>query len=392
MTKNVPTWVILLLPLVLLAGVIFLFLQTNPVQTSYASLPPVENLSIQQIELSPGEFRVHVVNGGPDPVTIAQVLVDEAYWQFSMEPDQTLDRLESAVVLIEYPWVETEAHEIVLLTSTGATFSAEVELAVETPEPQGDQVLAYALVGFYVGVIPVGLGLLWFPAMRRFGARARGFILSLTVGLLLFLLVDTFLELIELAAGLPEVYQGLPLGLFLALLTWLTIVLIGNRDRATGEDPASQRKFVALLISVGIGFHNLGEGLVVGAAFALGEAALGSALVVGFILHNITEGVGIAAPVSKDRPAFKWFLGMLLIAGAPAILGALIGGFAYSPLLAVAFFGIGLGAIWQVIAEVGRILQNDAEGDGTPLVNWPNVLGLLVGFGVMYLTAFLVKF
>jgi zinc transporter ZupT len=309
-----------------------------------------------------------------------------------MEPDQTLDRLESAVIYVNYPWVENEAHEIVLLTSSGATFSAEVELAVETPEPQSDQVLAYALVGFYVGVIPVGLGLLWFPAMRRFGAKARGFILSLTVGLLLFLLVDTFLELVELAGGLPEVYQGLPLGLFLALLTWLTIILIGNRDKAAGEDPASQRKFVALLISVGIGFHNLGEGLVVGAAFALGEAALGSALVVGFILHNITEGVGIAAPVSKDRPAFKWFLGMLLIAGAPAILGALIGGFAYSPLLAVAFFGIGLGAIWQVIVEVGRILQNDAEGEGTSLVNWANVLGLLVGFGVMYLTAFLVKF
>jgi zinc transporter ZupT len=333
-----------------------------------------------------------VVNGGPDPVTVAQVIVDEAYWDFSMEPDQTLDRLESAVIYVNYPWVENEAHEIVLLTSSGATFSAEVELAVETPEPQSDQVLAYALVGFYVGVIPVGLGLLWFPAMRRFGAKARGFILSLTVGLLLFLLVDTFLELVELAGGLPEVYQGLPLGLFLALLTWLTIILIGNRDKAAGEDPASQRKFVALLISVGIGFHNLGEGLVVGAAFALGEAALGSALVVGFILHNITEGVGIAAPVSKDRPAFKWFLGMLLIAGAPAILGALIGGFAYSPLLAVAFFGIGLGAIWQVIVEVGRILQNDAEGEGTSLVNWANVLGLLVGFGVMYLTAFLVKF
>lgn len=391
--KRLPTWVILVIPLVLLFLVIFLFLQTNPVKVASEDLPPVENLSIQRIKLLPGKFEVQVINAGPDPVTISQVFVDEAYWHFEIVPGLTLDRLEQGLITIEYPWVEAEAHELVLLTSSGATFSGEVELAVESPETSSDQLLAYGLVGFYVGIIPVGLGLLWFPAMRRFSAQARGFILSLTVGLLLFLLIDIFLELVELAEMVPAVYQGVPLGLFLGLLTWLTITAIGNgRNAAVSKDGAERRRFVGLLIAFGIGIHNLGEGLVVGAAFALGEAALGSSLVIGFILHNITEGVGIAAPVVKDQPKLRWFLGMLLIAGAPAILGALIGGYAYSPLLAVVFFGIGLGAIWQVIVEVGRILQRGGDKDGPALVNWANISGLLVGFGIMYFTAFLVKF
>ncbi|MEK6222409.1 MAG: ZIP family metal transporter, partial [Chloroflexota bacterium] len=344
------------------------------------------------VDLSPGHFEVHVINAGPDPVTIAQVLVDDAYWNFEIEPGNTLNRLEKAVLNIYYPWVETEVHEIVLVTSSGTTFPTEVELAIETPRMNIDQLLAYALVGFYVGIIPVGLGLLWFPAMRRLGKKGMGFILALTIGLLLFLLVDTYLEMVEVSEMLAGVYQGVPLGIFFAILTWLAITAIGNSKTVADRSTTEGRKFVALLIATGIGFHNLGEGLVVGAAFALGEAALGSFLVIGFILHNITEGIGIAAPVSKESPSLKWFLGMLLISGGPAILGTLIGGFAFSPLLAVIFLGIGAGAIWQVIYEVGLLMQRDAEKAKTRLVNWTNLAGLTAGIAVMYFTAFLVKF
>jgi hypothetical protein len=253
-------------------------------------------------------FEVHVTNGGPDPVVISQVLVDDAYRQFFISPDRTLDRLETAVITLDYPWVETEPHEIVVVTSTGATFPGEVEIAAETPEPGVDQLLSYALVGFYVGIIPVGLGLLWYPAMRRLTHRGMSFILALTIGLLVFLLIDTLLESFEVAALLPGVFQGVPLSLFSALLTWLAITAIGNRKTVSDRSSQKGRMYIALLIAIGIGFHNLGEGLVVGAAFALGEAALGSFLVIGFILHNITEGVGIAAPVTRDRPQIGWFL------------------------------------------------------------------------------------
>ncbi len=390
---NISTWLYLLLPLVLLGVLVFVFLSSNPVQVSGGEIPPVENLSIQKVTLPEhGIIMLDVVNAGPDELKVAQVSVDDAYWEFSMTPRNTLKSLENGEITIYYPWVAAEAHEIKLMTSTGATFDTEIEVAVQTPETGTSQLLSYALVGVYVGIIPVGLGLLWYPAMRRFSKRVMGFVLSLTVGLLVFLLVDTFLEVVEVSAVLPDVFQGLPLGIFVALLTWLLIMAVGRSGQYSDRDSTKGRLFVAFLIALGIGFHNLGEGLVVGAAFASGEAALGSFLVVGFILHNITEGIGIAAPVTKERPGLGWFVGMLLIAGGPAILGTLIGGFAYSPLLTVIFLGVGVGAIWQVIVEVGGLLQRDAKRQGESLVSWVNVAGLMTGILVMFLTAFFVKF
>jgi zinc transporter ZupT len=243
----------------------------------------------------------------------------------------------------------------------------------------------------YVGILPVVLGMLWFPAMKKLGRRGLGAVLALTIGLLIFLLVDTLLEAFEIGGELPGVFQGVPLALFAALLTWLALLAVSSRRGAQNSDPARQRLYVATLIALGIGLHNLGEGLAIGAAFALGEAALGSFLVVGFTLHNVTEGVGIAAPVTRDQPSWKQFGGLALLAGAPAILGAWIGGFAFSPLLATLFLGVGAGAIWQVIVEVGQLLRRDAERDGLPFVSWLNVGALLAGIAVMYFTAFLVK-
>ncbi|MBW8012414.1 MAG: metal transporter [Chloroflexi bacterium] len=390
--RKIPTWVIAVFPLVLLAGLIALFVNTNPIQVTTSELPPIEDLSFQRVNLTRDHIEIKVTNSGPDQVVIAQIIIDEAYWNFEIDPYNSLGRLESATIHMDYPWVETEPFEIVIITSSGTTFAHEVELATESPTANAQQFLAYGLVGLYVGIIPVGLGLLWFPALRRMSQKGIGFVLALTVGLLVFLLVDTFLEAIEVAHLLPGVFQGIPLTLFAAILTWLIITAIGSQQTIAERSSPRGRKFIASLIATGIGFHNLGEGLVVGAAFALGEAALGSFLVIGFILHNITEGIGIAAPVTRDKPGLSWFTLMLFIAGGPAILGTWIGGFAFSPLLAVIFLGVGLGAIWQVIFEVGLLMQRDAQKENISVVNWVNVLGLAIGIALMYFTAFLVKF
>jgi zinc transporter ZupT len=318
-------------------------------------------------------------------------MVDDAFWSFTVSPGPTLERLGRATVTISYPWVRAEPHVIRLITPTGTTFEGEVLAATLTPQPGLREFGAYALLGIYVGIIPVVLGMLWFPAMKRLGRRGLGAVLALTLGLLIFLLIDTLLEAFEIAAELPGVFQGVPLALFAALLTWLALVAVGSRRGAAHVDPARQRLYVASLIALGIGLHNFGEGLAIGAAFALGEAALGSFLILGFTLHNVTEGIGIAAPVTRDQPGWQQFGALALVAGAPAILGAWIGGFAFSPLLATLFLGIGAGAIWQVIIEVGGLLRRDAEKDGLPLVSWLNVGALLAGIAVMYLTAFLVK-
>jgi hypothetical protein len=93
-----------------------------------------------------------------------------------------------------------------------------------------------------------------------------------------------------------------------------------------------------------------------------------------------------------STPSIWVFFSLALLAGAPAILGTWIGGFAFSPLLAAIFLGIAVGAIWQVIVEVTGLLRRYAEQQGTPLVSWINLVGFLVGVGIMYLTALLVKF
>jgi zinc transporter ZupT len=215
------------------------------------------------------------------------------------------------------------------------------------------------------------------------------FVLALTVGLLVFLVLDTLLEALEVAGQLPGVFSGVPMVLLVALLTLLGLMASGRLFRR-GREEAS-RLSTSYRIALGIGLHNLGEGLAIGAAFALGEVALGAFLVVGFTLHNITEGVGIAAPILKERPRFAHFAWLALLGGGPAILGTWIAGFAYSPLLSAIFLAVGAGAILQVIYEVTRLLLKDSERSKIPVLSGSNLGGLTAGIVVMYATALLVS-
>lgn len=389
---RVPMWLAAVLPLLALISLVAVLAFGNPLALFRGNLPPVERIAFDRIRVTPTGFETILINDGPQDVTVAQVQVDDAYWQFEMTPGPTIPRFGRATLRIPFPWVEPDPYVIRLVTQTGLTFEETLEVATLTPTPGAREFLAYGLLGVYVGIIPVGLGLLWFPMMRRMGRKWLGAILALTVGLLVFLLVDTLLEAVEVASTLPGIFQGIPLILFSALLTWLALLAIGSsrRDLAV-TDPSRQRLYVAILIALGIGLHNLGEGLAIGAAFALGEAALGSFLVIGFTLHNVTEGIGIAAPLTADRPRWTTFAGLTLLAGAPAILGTWIGGFAYSPLLATVFLGIGVGAIWQVIVEVVNLLRGYARREEAQVASWLNVGGFLAGLAIMYVTAFLVK-
>ena len=386
--KGIPRWVLALFPFALLVLLIILFLTLNPLRFFTGAFPPLEELTIQQVRFpAAGMIELTVINGGPDPVTIAQVLVDDAYWQFAIEPGNELERLAEATIQLNYPWVNNEPLPIMLITTTGATFATEVEVAVVSPQVNGQTLLAYALLGIYVGVVPVALGLLWFPYLRGLDRRWLNAVLALTVGLLVFLFVDTVLEALELAQEVPGVFQGVPV-VFLGTLLSLGILLVLGQRRGQNSPMG-----VATLIALGIGLHNLGEGLAIGAAFATGAAALGSFLVVGFTLHNITEGVGIAAPLLRGaKPGFWTFFGLAVLAGGPAILGTWIGSLAFSPFLATLFLSLGAGAILQVIWEVSKLLVKDARQHSQGALSWLNFGSLMAGILIMYLTAFLVKF
>jgi ZIP family zinc transporter len=386
--RSLGSWLLAGAPILLLMGVLaYLYLTGGGLQELAG--PPVERLNIGRITLpEPGMIRVAVVNDGPQPVTISQVMVDDAYWAFTARPSNTIPRLSRATLNIPYPWVYGDAHEITVVTHLGITFSAEIPVAVESPQPSLSLFGRFGLVGLYVGVVPVVLGMLWFPFMRQLGGRAMDFILSLTIGLLIFLAVGTWLDAQEFAQDLPAFWQGVPMVVFLAMLSLAGLLGVGaaRRGRRTGALD------VAYLIALGIGLHNLGEGLAIGAAFAIGEAALGTFLVLGFTLHNITEGVGISAPLVNGPPERKHFLLLAALAGAPAILGSWVGGFAFNPVLATAFLAVGVGAILQVIWEVGKLVMARSERMGAPPLNWVNLGGVTAGLAIMYLTAFLVKF
>lgn len=382
------TWLLALLPLLLLGGVLAWIVVTGAGLRDLAG-PPVEHLTVQRITLpEAGLIRVEVVNDGPQPVTIPQVMVDDAWWSFSAEPSNTVPRFGRATFTIPYPWVRDETHVVRFVTELGAAFEAEIAAAVRSPQLSPEIFWQFGLVGFYVGIVPVLLGMMWFPLLRRLGSRGMTFILALTVGLLLYLAVATWLDALEFAAELPVFWQGVPLVAFVALAT-LGILLAVGSSRKGGERTPLQ---VSYLIALGIGLHNLGEGLAIGAAFTLGEAALGSFLVLGFTLHNITEGVGIVSPLVRQPPRFLHFGLLALLAGGPALLGTWIGGFAFNPVLATVFLAIGLGAILQVIWEVGKLIVRDSKRAGEPSVNWFSLGGVGAGIALMYLTAFLVKF
>jgi zinc transporter ZupT len=387
-TSRVPKWVLALLPIIALIGLVALFVALNPLAFFTGAFPPLEELAIQRVIFpESGRIQLSVINGGPDPVTVSQVLVDDAYWQFTIDPDNTLERLQQATVDLVYPWVDGEPLPITLITSTGATFGTEVDVAVESPQTSAATFVAYGLLGIYVGVIPVLLGMLWYPFMRLLDRKWMNAILALTLGLLVFLFVDTILEALELAGLVPGAFQGIPLVMFSTLLSLGVLMAVGQR----GGDRSPLG--IATLIALGIGLHNLGEGLAIGAAFATGAAALGSFLVIGFTLHNITEGVAIVSPLVRGQtPKLITFLGLALLAGLPAVLGTWIGGLAFSPFWAALFLGLGAGAILQVIWEVGKLLVQDGRRQGKPALTWLNFAGLTAGILIMYLTAFLVKF
>jgi len=382
-------------PLVLLAALVALILKTALTDTLRGdAAPPVEKLTVHRAVLGSQGIVLSVLNDGPDPVTIAQVIVDDAYWAFRADGGSVLNHLGRTTLVIPYPWVQGEAHVVKIVTSTGATFEHEIPVALRSPQTDGRYLLTFTLIGIYVGVIPVALGLLWFPLAARLGPTGLDVLLALTIGLLLFLLVDASKEGFDKAAELPASFQGVALFAACAAAAYLALEAIGawliaRNARARSSATISTGAILALLVAIGIGLHNFGEGLAIGAAFALGEAALGTLLIIGFTLHNTTEGLAIVAPMAQERLNVWRLVRLGLIGGVPTIAGAWLGGLMYSPAAAVVSLGLGAGAIAQVIVQISKQVAA-----GRPVIerfaSAPVMLGLLAGFAVMYATGMLV--
>lgn len=376
----------LALPAALILLVVVLFAALDPLRSFTTSAPPVEELTVERTILDETGIRALVRADGSAPLQIAQVQVDAAYWAFDQDPPGPLPRLATAWITIPYPWVLGETHRLLFVSRSGVTFEHEIAVALPTPKVGAGTLRAYGLVGLFVGVVPVALGMLFYPALRAGGANALVFALALTLGLLAFLLVDTLQEALELAA---EAAPGLRASLLVWLVAALAFLVMLHIGRRAGGRPTGLR--LAGAIALGIGLHNLGEGLAIGAAFTTGAAALGAFLVIGFTLHNITEGIGIVAPILDVRPPFWTFAALTALAGLPAVAGIWLGAYAFTPQWAALALAVGVGAILQVIVEVGGMLLRRTSLQAAGPASASALAGIVLGVGLMYATALLVS-
>ncbi|MGH2667645.1 MAG: ZIP family metal transporter [bacterium] len=382
-------WLLGLLPLALIGAALAIFAVAGAPGLGERRGPPVEELVVERTVLRPGEIELVVRNDGPDPVRVAQVAVNDGYVNFRADK-QEVGRLGVERLVIDYPWIEGEAYEMFLLTSTGATIEHEIEAAVETPIADLGFYGLMAVIGTYVGIIPVVLGMFWLPWLRRLREKWMQVVMALTIGLLVFLAIDATLESVEIAGEGAQAFGGAALVFLGAILAYLTLSAIDAHMRSRqrkARAAGSGGLYLALLVSIGIGLHNLGEGLAIGAAYSGGALALGALLVIGFALHNTTEGLAIVAPVAVRRPSLARLAGLGLIAGAPAILGAWIGASAFNTSMVAFLLGMGVGAIAQVVVQLAPFIR-DREGRYL----YPgSVVGLVAGLAILYVTGLLVS-
>ncbi len=377
-------WLAAALPFAVLAGFIALVAETGTFLGGESKPPPLEHLTVERVVIDRDGFTFDVRADGREALRIAQVMVDSAFWMFTQTPAGDIARGARASITVGFPWVENDTHHVRFVTSTGVTIDHTIDVARATPRPSTSTLLRYTVLGVCVGIVPVAIGVLFFPLLRRSGPPVVMFVLALTVGLLAYLLFDMTLEGVAFAARASSVFGGPALVAVPALASLAILATTGSGRHLGRDDPWR----LALLIAFGIGLHNFGEGLAVGAALAASEIALGVFLVVGFALHNVSEGLGIVAPLTGVRASPLRFAGLVLVAGLPVVPGILIAAFSFSPHWAAVCFGVGAGAITHVVLEILRHLET-TFGSGSRVAG-VSVAGYGCGVAVMYATDLLI--
>jgi ZIP family zinc transporter len=440
-------------PIVVLAAMI-IFLLSPYGQSLINTGIPLPQITIEKVEFHNNQILASIRNTGPLEVVVSQADVNDRIQSAAVEPSSKIPRLGEAKVMIPFPWIPGTPYEIGITTSDGTRFSKSVEAAALAPSPNANQALLFTSLGVYVGVIPVMIGLMWYPYIRRISVGKYSFFLSLTAGLLVFLGIDALLEVNEIVnQNLAAIFNGQALSVLVTISSFVILLYTSERltqraieravlnknshplisssakelvkkpvkyftEKQEGEIYSKSAKVsstspqevqiqmqryqqllkpltISMMIAIGIGLHNFGEGLAIGAAMLLGEVALSTFLIVGFTLHNTTEGLAIVAPIAKiersRRMMIRRLVMMGLIAGVPTIAGTWIGGFLYSPIAAVIFLSVGAGAIFQVVYSlISWISHHQKSGPSSSFLSGHVIAGFIAGLLIMYFTGLLV--
>ena len=359
---------VLLLPVLVLAAVTYVVASNGDrILDGFGHNPPAaDEFVVERTEFHPGRIELHVVNPQPEALTPAMITVDAAIVNdFEIEGGgAALESRDRRTLVVPYEWITDDPYLIGIVSSTGVTTEVEVPAAVPAQEVTGRGLGWGALVGILVGFVPVALGLAWLPALRQLSKEMLAGFLAFTAGLLAFLAVDATAEAMAMQTTLIPALGGAGVVIMGIVVSMVALGLVGRLLRR-GAQAASGSSVLggttlALLVAIGIGLHNLGEGLAIGSSFATGEASLAIALVIGFMVHNLTEGIGIASPLARDgqRLGLVRGLALALLAGLPAVLGIWAGRYVGGPLFTTLCFAIAAGAALQVVVEIGRSLRS----------------------------------
>ena len=387
MTSSKPKIAISAIAPIVLLAILIVFL-LGPASTFLQFGIVLPEISIEKVEFIENEIQATVRNTGPVGVNVVVADVNDRIQPAAIEPDIHLERFETGLVRIPYDWNEGQPYTIGLTIDDGTRFEKQVDAASASLEPNSELFVFLGIIGLLIGVVPIMIGLLWYPFIKKLGKNAFNFFLAFTIGLLLFLGLDAIEEAFEISdTHLAPVFNGELLIATVVILSFLGLYGIGNLLIKRSEfSKLSKGLAISLMVAVGIGLHNLGEGLAVGAAIALGQVALSTFLIIGFAIHNTTEGLAIAAPLTRTKSVIGKMVGFGLIAGIPAIFGTWIGGFSFSPFFTIIFLSIGAGAIFQVVWSIFKFIKEESDSFSSISI----ICGIASGLVVMYLTSIII--
>ncbi|MEM7032645.1 MAG: hypothetical protein AAF629_24035 [Chloroflexota bacterium] len=371
-------------PLIILGGLIA-WLIISPPQLRLFSTAATEQLDIEQVILQPGRFELVVRNTGAESLSIAQVTINDAAWISLVLPKTTIDPLTRATIqLDDYEWIEGQTYQIIIYTTTANTFVVDIPDARVTPQLTQPNLLTLLLSGFLIGMLPLYVGLSWWPMLRQLYLPSWLIWVGVAIGLIFGRGVDLLPLVPHFVRHIGALYQAW--GLVIIGLVF-ALGMLYRRASQGGDDTSQDRFLQAYRVVIALGLLGFGEGLILGQVMGSQVSAaplwLQSPLwIVGLLILNASKGLILALILSDLRPMWVQWILFGFIAGFPLMLGIVLGAFPMAMPLLILLTGAAIGAFIWVNVELLWLART--ESDNAPY--WGQIaVGVTIGLILTWL-------